>query len=33
VKSYGAERIEASARPGNDIRATTYGSIKVLQKA
>ncbi len=30
VKSYGAERIEAAARRGNDIRATTYGSIKSI---
>jgi hypothetical protein len=33
VKSYGPERIEAAARRGNDIRATTYGSIKsILQE-
>jgi transposase len=33
VKSYGPERIEAAARRGNNIRATTYGSIKsILQK-
>ena len=30
VKSYGPERIEAAARRGNDIRATTYGSIKSI---
>ena len=33
AKSYGPERIEAAARRGNDIRATTYGSIKsILEK-
>ena len=30
VKSYGPERIEAAARRGNDIGATTYGSIKSI---
>jgi transposase len=30
MKSYGPERIEAAARRGNDIRATTYGSIKSI---
>jgi hypothetical protein len=30
MKSYGAERIEAAARRGNDIGATTYGSIKSI---
>ena len=30
VKSFGPERIEAAARRGNDIRATTYGSIKSI---
>jgi transposase len=30
VKSYGPQRIEAAARRGNDIRATTYGSIKSI---
>jgi transposase len=30
VKSYGPARIEAAARRGNDIRATTYGSIKSI---
>ena len=30
VKSYGPERIEAAAKRGNDIRATTYGSIKSI---
>ena len=34
IKSYGAERIEAAARRGNDIGATTYGSIKsILQNS
>ena len=34
VKSYGPERIEAAAKRGNDIRATTDGSIKsILQNA
>ena len=33
VKSYGPERIEAAAKRGNDIGATTYGSIKsILEK-
>src|SRR5260370_41856710 len=33
VRSYGPERIEAAARRGNDIRATTYDSIQsILQK-
>jgi transposase len=33
VKSYGSERIEAAAKRGNDIGATTYGSIKsILEK-
>ena len=27
VKSYGAQRLEAACRRGNDISATTYGSI------
>ena len=30
MKSYGPERIEAAARRGNDIGATTYGSIKSI---
>ena len=30
MKSFGPERIEAAARRGNDIRATTYGSIKSI---
>jgi transposase len=30
VKSYGPERIEAAAMRGNDICATTYGSIKSI---
>ena len=30
VKSYGPERIEAAAKRGNDICATTYGSIKSI---
>ena len=30
VKSYGPERVEAAAKRGNDIRATTYGSIKSI---
>ena len=30
VKSYGPERIEAAAKRGNDIGATTYGSIKSI---
>jgi hypothetical protein len=30
VKSYGPERIEGAARRGNDIGATTYGSIKSI---
>jgi transposase len=30
VKSYGPQRIEAAARRGNDIGATTYGSIKSI---
>jgi transposase len=30
VRSYGPERIEAAARRGHDIRATTYGSIKSI---
>jgi transposase len=30
VKSYGPERIEAAARRGNDIGATTYGSIRSI---
>ena len=30
VKSYGAPRVEAAARRGNDIGATTYGSIKSI---
>ena len=33
VKSYGPERIEAAAKRGNNIGATTYGSIKsILEK-
>jgi transposase len=33
LKSYGPERIEAAAKRGNDIGATTYGSIKsILEK-
>jgi hypothetical protein len=30
VRTYGAERVEAASRRGNDIRATTYGSIKSI---
>jgi transposase len=30
MKSYGPERIEAAAKRGNDIGATTYGSIKSI---
>ena len=30
VKSYGSQRVEAAARRGNDIGATTYGSIKSI---
>ena len=30
VKSFGPERVEAAARRGNDIGATTYGSIKSI---
>ena len=30
VKGYGAERVEAAARRGNDSGATTYGSIKSI---
>jgi transposase len=30
IKSYGPERIEAAARRGNDIGATTYGSVKSI---
>jgi len=30
VKSYGPERVEAACRRGNDIRATSYGSIKSI---
>ena len=30
VKSYGPDRIEAAAKRGNDIGATTYGSIKSI---
>jgi transposase len=30
VKSYGPQRVEAAARRGNDIGATTYGSIKSI---
>jgi transposase len=33
LRSYGPERIEAAAKRGNDIGATTYGSIKsILEK-
>jgi transposase len=33
LKSYGPEPIEAAAKRGNDIGATTYGSIKsILEK-
>jgi transposase len=33
VRTYGSERVEAASRRGNDIGATTYGSIKsILQK-
>jgi transposase len=33
LKSYGPERIEAAAKRGNDIGATTYGSIRsILEK-
>ena len=33
VRTYGAERVEAASRRGNDIGATTYGSIKsILQE-
>ena len=30
VRTYGAGRVEAACRCGNDIRATTYGSIKSI---
>jgi transposase len=30
VKSYGTARVEAACRRGNDIGATTYGSIKSI---
>src|ERR1019366_7763767 len=30
VKTYGSERVEAASRRGNDIGATTYGSIKSI---
>ena len=30
VRTYGAERLEAASRRGNDIGATTYGSIKSI---
>jgi len=30
VKGYGPQRVEAAAQRGNDIRATTYGSIKSI---
>ena len=30
VKGYGPERVEAAAQRGNDISATTYGSIKSI---
>ena len=30
VRSYGPERVEAASRRGNDIGATTYGSIKSI---
>jgi transposase len=30
VRTYGAERVEAASRRGNDIGATTYGSIKSI---
>ena len=34
VKSYGAERVEAAAKRGNESGATTYGSIKsILERA
>jgi transposase len=33
LKSYGPDRIEAAAKRGNDIGATTYGSIRsILEK-
>ena len=33
VRTYGSERVEAASRRGNDIGATTYGSIKsILQQ-
>ena len=33
MRSYGPERIEAAAKRGNDIGATTYGSIRsILEK-
>jgi transposase len=33
MESYGPQRIEAAAKRGNDIGATTYGSIKsILEK-
>ena len=32
VKSYGAQRLEAACRRGNDIGATTYGSIASILK-
>ena len=30
VRTYGSERVEAASRRGNDIGATTYGSIKSI---
>ena len=32
VKTYGPERVEAASQRGNDIGATTYGSIKSILK-
>ena len=32
VRTYGAERVEAASRRGNDIGATTYGSIKSIMQ-
>ena len=30
ARTYGSERVEAASRRGNDIGATTYGSIKSI---
>jgi transposase len=32
LKSYGSERVEAACRRGNDIGATTYGSVASILK-